>query len=75
MVSVADREIEPDHVMRERHRGIDRGGAGMVAAPHTDPADAVSIEPLLGGRTGAEVVRLRSRDMTYVVKTVPATTR
>jgi hypothetical protein len=39
----------------------------------TDPADPVSIEPLLGGRTGAEVVRLRCRDASYVVKTVPAT--
>jgi hypothetical protein len=41
VVGVADCEIDPDHVVGERHRGIDRGGAGMVAMPHPDPADAV----------------------------------
>src|SRR5436309_13419180 len=41
VVGVADREIEPDHVVRDRHRGIDRGGAGMIAVAGADPADAV----------------------------------
>jgi hypothetical protein len=39
--------------------------------PSIDPAAPVSIEPLLGGRTGSEVVRLRSRDVSYIVKTIP----
>src|SRR5207248_993049 len=41
MVGVADCEIEPDHVVLERHRGIDRGSTGMVAVASADPADAV----------------------------------
>ncbi len=40
--------------------------------PPTEPAALVSVEPLLGGRTGAEVVRLRTGDTSYVVKTVPS---
>src|SRR5436190_19984564 len=41
MIGVADREIEPDHVVLERHRGVDRGGAGMIAVAGADPADAI----------------------------------
>src|SRR5207237_6845822 len=41
VVGVADREIEPDHVVLERHRGVDRGGAGMIAVAGADPADAI----------------------------------
>ncbi len=40
MVGVADREIEPDHVVGERHPRIERGGAGMVGELRVDPADA-----------------------------------
>src|SRR5256885_15994016 len=41
MIGVADREIEPDHVVLERHRGVARGGAGMIAVAGADPADAI----------------------------------
>ena len=39
--------------------------------PPIGEADSISIEPLLEGRTGASVARLRCRDASYVVKTVP----
>jgi len=53
------------------------GGSYLATAlrragrPPTGEADSVSIEPLLEGRTGASVARLRCRDASYVVKTVP----
>ena len=40
MIGVADRKVEPDHVMGERHRGVERGGTGMVAELRVDPAYA-----------------------------------
>ena len=40
MVGVADREIEPDHVVGERHPRVKRGGADMVEELRVDPADA-----------------------------------
>jgi 5-methyltetrahydropteroyltriglutamate--homocysteine methyltransferase len=46
MVGVADREVEPDHVVGERHRGINRGGARVVAVPHADPADPARLRDL-----------------------------
>jgi len=38
VIGVADREVQPDHVMGERHRGVERGRAGMVAELRVDPA-------------------------------------
>ena len=40
MVVAADREIEADHVVRERHHGVERRRARMVAHSRADPADA-----------------------------------
>ena len=40
MVGVADREIEPDHVVGERHGRVERGRAGVVAELRVDPGDA-----------------------------------
>jgi hypothetical protein len=40
VVGIANREIEPDHVVRERHPRIERGGAGVIGKLRVDPADA-----------------------------------
>jgi hypothetical protein len=47
--------------------------AALMRARRTapDPADPLTLEPLLGGRTGAEVVKLGCGAKSYVVKTVP----
>ena len=38
MVGIADREVEPDHVVGERHRGVEGSRAGMVAELRVYPA-------------------------------------
>ena len=40
MIVAADGEIEADHVVRKRHHGIERGGAGMIAHARAHPCDA-----------------------------------
>ena len=40
VVGVADREVEPDHVMRQRHRRIERCRTGVVGELRVDPGDA-----------------------------------
>ena len=40
VVGARDHRIDADHAVRERHRRIDAGGAGVVRAPRADPADA-----------------------------------
>ena len=40
MVVAADGEIEPDHVMGERHHGVERRRAGMVAHSRAHPGNA-----------------------------------
>src|SRR5438045_9701167 len=40
MIGVADRQIEPDHVMRERHPRIERRRPGVVAVMSAYPCDA-----------------------------------
>jgi hypothetical protein len=40
VVRVADREVEPDHVVRERHARIERRRPGVVAPLRPDPGDA-----------------------------------
>jgi S-methylmethionine-dependent homocysteine/selenocysteine methylase len=79
IAAIASRFANPLHGERKTEAIESPLGAAYLAAtlrragrPLRDPADVVSIEPLLGGRTGAEVVRLRRRDTSYVVKTVPS---
>ena len=36
-------KIDADHVVSERHRGIERGGAGMIAHARADPGDALRL--------------------------------
>jgi hypothetical protein len=40
MVIAADREIEPDHVVCERHHGVERRRPGIIAHARPDPSDA-----------------------------------
>ena len=40
LVAAADRAVDADHAVRERHRGIDRSRAGVVAVARAGPADA-----------------------------------
>jgi hypothetical protein len=40
MIVAAHREVEADHVVRERHRDIQRRGPGMIAHARPDPTDA-----------------------------------
>ena len=39
MIVAAHREVEPDHVMGERHGDIKRRGPGMIAHARPDPTD------------------------------------
>ena len=39
MVRIADRQIEPDHVVRHRHARIQRRRAGVIAMLDADPGD------------------------------------
>ncbi len=41
VVGVPDSEIQPDHIVFDRHRGIDGRRSGMIPAAHPGPADAV----------------------------------
>ena len=45
MVVAADREIDADHVVSERHHGIERGGTGVIAHARADPGDASAAWP------------------------------
>ena len=40
MVAAADCEVEPDHVVLERHGDVKRRRPGMVAHAGADPTDA-----------------------------------
>ena len=53
MVVTADREIEPDHVMGERHHGIERRRTRVVAHPRAHPGDACAFR-LLDRRHGGK---------------------
>ena len=46
MVVAADREVEPDHVMGERHHGIERRRARVVAHACAHPGDACAFRLL-----------------------------
>jgi hypothetical protein len=39
VIVAADGEVEPDHVVGERHHGVERGRPGMIAHACADPAD------------------------------------
>ena len=52
MVVAADREIEPDHVVGERHHRVGSGRARMVAHARADPGDAVVLRLLDRGHGG-----------------------
>lgn len=68
--SVIHRHVEPmtTKVLDAEYLAAALGRAGR----RFDHAEPLTIEPLLGGRTGAGVARLRSKDASYVVKTVPS---
>jgi hypothetical protein len=53
MVVAADREIKPDHVVGERHHGVERRRAGVVAHPRAHPGDACAFR-LLDRRHGGK---------------------
>ena len=52
VVVAADREIEPDHVVGERHHGVERRRAGVVAHARADPGDARALGLLDRGHGG-----------------------
>ena len=53
MIVAADGEIEPDHVMGERHHGVERRRAGMVAHSRAHPGEACGFG-LLDRRHGCK---------------------
>ena len=53
MIGIADREIEPDHIVRQRHAGVQRRRAGMVAELRAHPCDPGGARFLDGHLRGA----------------------
>ncbi len=65
MIGVADGEIQPDHVVGERHAGVERCRTGMIAQLRTDPGDAGGAR-LCNGDIG----RARHHQMSHAVVAV-----